>query len=430
MRDTCYLTARCRPSSMLRPTASPASCLGALTSVRRPRPGLALHPARRPPAAAARAPDRARRHRRPVARWSGRSAAPTPCACSPPRTPPANALSAELDPRAPRRLRRAARRAVGGSPAAPAPRRSATSAAMSCIRSAPTACAPTPISRGEAVFGDFALVTPARGRTAGRRRPRVARPQAISSSSGVSRRHMSARSSSTSTCSTARWTGTGVRRRSMASASATTPILSPSRGSTSGPSPAALRPGAHHGRRDGRHGGAGPPLLLRPPARPAAFDRKFSVGLWETAVLAGTDREFDARYRNPLTLLLLGQPVRARRGRQRHVRARRAAGGSAADHARGAARPRRPAVREYLRRGPLSQPLGAHARGLGPARRAATLAGLLHPGLEPRLSHARPVRELHRRSGVGLGRNFDDKDQLTRHRSACRAAPGGSSRPS
>jgi hypothetical protein len=31
-----------------------------------------------------------------------------------------------------------------------------------------------------------------------------------------------------------------------------------------------------------------------------------SVGLWETTVLAGNDREFDARYRNPVTLLLLG----------------------------------------------------------------------------------------------------------------------------
>ena len=29
------------------------------------------------------------------------------------------------------------------------------------------------------------------------------------------------------------------------------------------------------------------------------------VGLWETTILAGQDREFDARFRNPLTLLLL-----------------------------------------------------------------------------------------------------------------------------
>lgn len=32
---------------------------------------------------------------------------------------------------------------------------------------------------------------------------------------------------------------------------------------------------------------------------------RLSLGLWETTVLAGADREFDARYRNPLTLLLL-----------------------------------------------------------------------------------------------------------------------------
>ena len=33
---------------------------------------------------------------------------------------------------------------------------------------------------------------------------------------------------------------------------------------------------------------------------------RLQLGVWETTVLAGTDREFDARYRNPVTLLLLG----------------------------------------------------------------------------------------------------------------------------
>jgi hypothetical protein len=33
---------------------------------------------------------------------------------------------------------------------------------------------------------------------------------------------------------------------------------------------------------------------------------RFRLGIWETTVLAGVDREFDARYRNPVTLLLLG----------------------------------------------------------------------------------------------------------------------------
>ena len=32
---------------------------------------------------------------------------------------------------------------------------------------------------------------------------------------------------------------------------------------------------------------------------------RLRLGLWETAVLAGADRDFDARYRNPLTLLIL-----------------------------------------------------------------------------------------------------------------------------
>jgi hypothetical protein len=36
------------------------------------------------------------------------------------------------------------------------------------------------------------------------------------------------------------------------------------------------------------------------------LSRRLSIGVWETTVLAGNDREFDARYRNPVTLLLLG----------------------------------------------------------------------------------------------------------------------------
>lgn len=37
----------------------------------------------------------------------------------------------------------------------------------------------------------------------------------------------------------------------------------------------------------------------------AALSRRFTIGLWETVVLAGPDRSFDGRYRNPVTLLLL-----------------------------------------------------------------------------------------------------------------------------
>jgi hypothetical protein len=37
----------------------------------------------------------------------------------------------------------------------------------------------------------------------------------------------------------------------------------------------------------------------------ARLSRRFDLALWETVVLAGPDRSFDARYRNPVTLLLL-----------------------------------------------------------------------------------------------------------------------------
>jgi hypothetical protein len=37
----------------------------------------------------------------------------------------------------------------------------------------------------------------------------------------------------------------------------------------------------------------------------ARLTRTFTIGLWETVVLAGRDRSFDGRYRNPVSLLLL-----------------------------------------------------------------------------------------------------------------------------
>jgi hypothetical protein len=37
----------------------------------------------------------------------------------------------------------------------------------------------------------------------------------------------------------------------------------------------------------------------------ARFSRQLQLGLWETVVLGGPERSFDARYRNPVTLLLL-----------------------------------------------------------------------------------------------------------------------------
>ena len=129
----------------------------------------------------------------------------------------------------------------------------------------------------------------------------------------------------------------------------------------------------------------------------ARLSDRLRLGLWETSVLSGVDREFDGRYRNPLSLLLfanqygLGADGNVLFGLDGALARRRA------DHARGAARHRRSAVREHLRRRPISQPLGLHRRRLRPARPPLALARVLHPGVEPRLPHARSVRELHRR---------------------------------
>ena len=140
----------------------------------------------------------------------------------------------------------------------------------------------------------------------------------------------------------------------------------------------------------------------------ARLSDRLRVGLWETSVISGIDREFDGRYRNPLSLLLfanqygLGANGNVLFGLDASLALPRAR------HAAGTARHRRPAVREHLRRDTLSEPVGPHARRLRPARPLARVARILHPGLEPGLPHAGSVRELHRRRGR-------DRPQLRRH---------------
>ena len=157
----------------------------------------------------------------------------------------------------------------------------------------------------------------------------------------------------------------------------------------------------------GHPGRPGAPLLLRTPGN-RAIEQPVSPGTLGDGGIVGRRPRLRRPLPEPAQSPAAGQPVRPRRRRQRDVRRRRALAGERPDHARGAARHRRPAVREQLGSRPLPQPLGAHRLRLRPAWPRAWLAGVLYSGVEPRLPHAEPVRELH-------GRRCRPRPQLRRH---------------
>ncbi len=102
---------------------------------------------------------------------------------------------------------------------------------------------------------------------------------------------------------------------------------------------------------------------------------RFRLGLWETVVLSGVDRDFDGRYRNPLSLLLLanqyglGADGNVMFGVDAHWRVGRP------DHGRGAARASTTcSTRTSPGADRYPEPLGAHRRRLR-RRSAARSAG-------------------------------------------------------
>ncbi|HEX6107748.1 MAG TPA: hypothetical protein VFZ26_19335 [Gemmatimonadales bacterium] len=139
---------------------------------------------------------------------------------------------------------------------------------------------------------------------------------------------------------------------------------------------------------------------------------RLTLALWETTVLAGVDRDFDARYRNPLTLLLLanqyglgsdgnvllGLDAQWRPGRGTLVEAQLALDDLQYENTTGPER--------YPNRWALtvagSGPLGARLAWRALYTQASSLAfRTLNPF------------ENFTTGGVGLGRNFADQDQLT-----------------
>jgi hypothetical protein len=141
------------------------------------------------------------------------------------------------------------------------------------------------------------------------------------------------------------------------------------------------------------------------------LSRRVHVALWETTVLAGVDRDFDARYRNPLTLLLLanqhglGADGNVLIGADFHWRAGRTTLEAQLaiddlrylDDASGSRYPHRWALTLAG-----SGPLGSRLTWRGAYTQASSLA---FRALDP--------FENLTTAGVGLGRNFADHDQAT-----------------
>ena len=144
----------------------------------------------------------------------------------------------------------------------------------------------------------------------------------------------------------------------------------------------------------------------------ARLSDRFRLGVWETTVLSGIDREFDGRYRNPLSLLLLanqyglGADGNVLFGADVHWRVTRRATVQA-----------QLAIDDF-------QYQGGDGQGRYPNRWALTLAafGPVGRSLAWRALYTQASSLAFRTldpfenftdAGVGLGRNFDDQDQLT-----------------
>ena len=139
---------------------------------------------------------------------------------------------------------------------------------------------------------------------------------------------------------------------------------------------------------------------------------RLHLGLWETTVLAGVDRDFDARYRNPLTLLLLanqyglGADGNVMVGFDAHWRVSRRitlqaqVGLDDLRYDDGGDNPRYP--HRWALSLAASGPLGSRFAWRGYYTQASSLA---FRALDP--------FENFTTAGVGLGRNFADQDQVT-----------------
>jgi hypothetical protein len=138
----------------------------------------------------------------------------------------------------------------------------------------------------------------------------------------------------------------------------------------------------------------------------------FRLGVWETTVLSGVDRAFDGRYRNPLSVLLLanqfglgangnamfGADLHWRVARRATLEAQLAIDDLQYENPTGATR--------YPNR------WGLTVSGFGPLGRALSWRALYTQASSLAFRTLDPF-ESFTDAGVGIGRNFDDMDQLT-----------------
>jgi hypothetical protein len=144
----------------------------------------------------------------------------------------------------------------------------------------------------------------------------------------------------------------------------------------------------------------------------ARLSERVRLGIWETTVLSGVDRAFDGRYRNPLALLLLanqyglgadgnalfGADLQWRVRGRTTVQAQLAIDDFQYQGAGGAGR--------YPNRWALT------VAAFGPLGRALAWRGLYTQASSLAFRTLDPFENF-TDAGVGIGRNFDDMDQLT-----------------
>ena len=315
-----------------------------------------------------------------------------------------------------RRVRRTRRRTLAPGRARRRARPTATSGATCSIRSGPDGGAPLRRLHRRGGVRPVRAREPAGRRAADRRTIPNGRDGRTSSSPGAFPRRTSAPSSSTAACSTARWTGTGARsgiaghRREQLRVSRRW-----RRASTWAPGRCGSRRWRARCTTSRTRSGNGSIATSSPTGSGVRLSDRLASACGRRRVLAGRG----PRVRRPLPQsadpAAARQPVRPGRRRQRAARARRAL-------ARVSAAPRCEAqlglddLQYENTRAATATPTGGRftVAGFGPLGRALGLARVLHPGLEPGLPHAQPVRELHRR-------RRRDRPQLRRHGPAHRS---------
>jgi hypothetical protein len=144
----------------------------------------------------------------------------------------------------------------------------------------------------------------------------------------------------------------------------------------------------------------------------ARLSNRFRLSLWETVVLSGVDRDFDGRYRNPVSLLLLanqyglGQDGNAMFGAEAHWRVTGRTTVEAQLAIDDLQYEKTPSGARYPNRWAFTvSAFGPLGRSLGWRTFYTQASSLAFRTMDP-FENFTDV-------GVGLGRNFDDMDQLT-----------------